>query len=147
MKEVIFTDLDGTLLDENYSFKKAKPALDLVREKKIPLVICTSKTRAEIEVYRKKLRNNHPFISENGGAIFIPKKYFTKKFKYTKKTKDYYIIELGTPYEQLKKVLKTIERKTSSVSSTLYPDDYKCNSKTYEDDHRYYNCLISANFW
>jgi len=32
--------------------------------------------RKEIEYYRKKLDNNHPFISENGGGIFIPKGYF-----------------------------------------------------------------------
>ncbi|MBI5025340.1 MAG: HAD-IIB family hydrolase [Nitrospirae bacterium] len=77
---IIFTDLDGTLLDyHTYSFEKAGPAIELLKKKDIPLVICSSKTRAEIEYYRKKLGNHHPFISENGGGIFIPKDYF--KFK------------------------------------------------------------------
>jgi mannosyl-3-phosphoglycerate phosphatase len=78
MKQIIvFTDLDGTLLDyRNYSFEKALPALELIKQKNIPLVICSSKTRSEIEYYRKKLSNDHPFISENGGGIFIPKDYF-----------------------------------------------------------------------
>jgi mannosyl-3-phosphoglycerate phosphatase len=74
---VIFTDLDGTLLDHGtYSFEPAIPALGLIEERGIPLVICTSKTRAEIEKYRIELGNRHPFISENGGGIFIPHGYF-----------------------------------------------------------------------
>lgn len=74
---VIFTDLDGTLLHpKSYSFTAALPALNLIKEKKIPLVLCSSKTKAEIEVYRKRLDNKHPFISENGGGIFIPEEYF-----------------------------------------------------------------------
>ena len=89
MKSIIFTDLDGTLLDQyNYSYKKAIKALNLIRKKDIPLVFCTSKTRAEIEFYRKKLSNKHPFISENGGAIFIPNNYFNFKVDYDKKDKE-----------------------------------------------------------
>jgi len=34
-----------------------------------PLVFSSSKTSAEIEIYRRKLENDHPFISENGGAM------------------------------------------------------------------------------
>ncbi|MFZ3065568.1 MAG: HAD-IIB family hydrolase [Nitrospirota bacterium] len=75
---VIFTDLDGTLLHpKSYSFDAALPALELIKEKKIPLVLCSSKTKAEIEVYRKRLNNKHPFISENGGGIFMPDGYFS----------------------------------------------------------------------
>ena len=76
-KLIIFTDLDGTLLDHyTYSFDAALPALKLLKEKNIPLIICSSKTKREIEYYREKLDNRHPFISENGGGIFIPKGYF-----------------------------------------------------------------------
>jgi HAD superfamily hydrolase (TIGR01484 family) len=73
---IVFTDLDGTLLDESYSFAAAQPALRKTAELDIPLVLCSSKTRREIEHYRKKLGNSHPFISENGGGIFIPEGYF-----------------------------------------------------------------------
>ena len=112
MKKIIFTDLDGTLLDHNtYSFKAALPALKTIKKKKIPLIICTSKTKAEIESYRKKLRNKDPFISENGGAIFIPKKYFDFKFKRNKETKDYFVIELGAECKEIRKVVKKIKKK------------------------------------
>jgi len=110
MKKIIFTDLDGTLLDSRYSYSDAKPALKLIEKKKIPLVICTSKTRAEIEYYRKKLKNRHPFISDNGGAVFIPKKYFDFKFKYDKTKGRYYVIELGTELKKLRDFVKKIKR-------------------------------------
>ena len=36
---IIFTDLDSTLLDENYSWEKAKPALNELNKLKIPLIL------------------------------------------------------------------------------------------------------------
>jgi mannosyl-3-phosphoglycerate phosphatase len=70
---VIFTDLDGTLLDEQtYDFKPALTALKFIRSRKIPLILVSSKTRAEVEFYRKELSVEDPFIVENGGAIYFP---------------------------------------------------------------------------
>lgn len=107
MQIIIFTDLDGTLLDEDtYSFKKAITGLKRLKEKNIPLIFCTSKTRAEIEFYRKKLHNNHPFISENGGGIFIPKCYFTHGNR-----KGYSIIRFGEDYSKIIRVIKEIKKK------------------------------------
>lgn len=108
---IIFTDLDGTLLDsKNYSFEKAKDSLDLIHKLKIPLIICSSKTKSEIEYFRRKLKNNHPFISENGGGIYIPKNYFKKEIKKYKieKSNKYFLIRLGEKYDNLRKVLNKI---------------------------------------
>lgn len=102
---IFFTDLDGTLLEhENYSFEPALTALKILKEKNIPLIICTSKTRAEIEKIRSSLQNADPFISENGGAIFIPKGYFSHKFPFNREESNYFIIELGTSYYKLREV-------------------------------------------
>jgi mannosyl-3-phosphoglycerate phosphatase len=113
-KVIIFTDLDGTLLDSSYSFKKALPALRMIKEKGIPLVLCSSKTRAEIEHYRKRFQNIHPFISENGGGIFIPKEYFRfgiqdsipSQERFRVQGRDgYHLIRLGADYRYLRKAL------------------------------------------
>jgi len=112
-KLLIFTDLDGTLLDqETYSFKQALSALEVIQRKGIPLILSSSKTRAEMEVYRRELRNNHPFISENGGAIFIPKEYFSFQFPYDRELDGYAVLELGTFYLQIIEVLKSIREET-----------------------------------
>ena len=112
-KFVIFSDLDATLLDHyTYSFQAATEALELIESKKIPLVICSSKTRKEIEHYRKLLNNKCPFISENGGGIFVPNSYFSKEFKYDKEIEGYKVIELGTLREALIATLRSIADET-----------------------------------
>ena len=100
---VIFSDLDGTLLHpRTYSFEKAKTALALVKKKDIPLVLVSSKTRAEVEVWRKKLDNQHPFITENGGGIYIPKDYFP--FPISGVLQDaYHVITLGMHYSMVRR--------------------------------------------
>ncbi|HUL20554.1 MAG TPA: mannosyl-3-phosphoglycerate phosphatase [Thermodesulfobacteriota bacterium] len=112
-KLVIFTDLDGTLLDrDSYSFEHALPALRAIREKRIPLVFSSSKTRSEIEFYRKKMENDHPFISENGGAVFIPEDYFSFPFSWDRASGDQFVLELGTRYPQIVAVLDSIRKET-----------------------------------
>jgi len=102
-KIIIITDLDGTLLDAaTYSFAPALPALDLIRARHIPLILCSSKTRAEIEVLRRKLGNVHPFISENGGGVFVPHGYFAAPFE-AEDCGDYHLITLGTPYADIRR--------------------------------------------
>jgi mannosyl-3-phosphoglycerate phosphatase len=113
---LVFTDLDGTLLDhDSYSFEAAVPALATLKEKNIPLIICTSKTRAEIEVIRGQLQNRHPFVSENGGAIFIPRDYFSHPFKYDREDANYHMIELGIAYSKIREVLKKMDGHSSGL--------------------------------
>ena len=70
---VVFTDLDGTLLDRTtYSFSAANPSLARLRQLRIPVVLVTSKTRAEVAALRQRMGNTDPFIVENGAAVVIP---------------------------------------------------------------------------
>ncbi len=108
-KPVVFTNLDGTLLDrDTYSYAAAVPALERLRHKKIPLVFCSAKTRAEQEAYRSELGIGDPFIVENGGAIFIPHGYFPFAFDYHKAASEYSIIELGMPYRKVREIMAQV---------------------------------------
>ncbi len=112
-KLVIFTDLDGTLLDRNtYSFEPALPALHLTKQRGVPLIFSSSKTRAEIEVYREKLDNAHPFISENGGAVFIPEGYFSFPHPYDREREGYFVLELGSFHPRIIEVLESVKKET-----------------------------------
>jgi len=76
---LVFTDLDGSLLDHHdYSYRDAVPQLHMLEHRRIPVIPATSKTRAEIVQLREELGNSHPFIVENGAAVFIPVGYFTQ---------------------------------------------------------------------
>lgn len=123
---IIYTDLDGTLLHpRTYSYDAARPALDLLKERNIPLVIVSSKTRAEIEVWRREFGNGHPFIAENGGGIFIPQEYFSPRPE--GEVRDGYVVRtLGMPYRESRKRFCELRERTGIAVrgfGDMTPDD------------------------
>ena len=104
--KIIFTDLDGTLLDEKYGCEKAIPIIKKLKKIGVPIVFVSAKTRFEQEVFRKKLGINDPFIVEDGSAIFFPRKYFGKVVG--KNFNGYEAIVLGVKYEEIVKKLKEL---------------------------------------
>jgi mannosyl-3-phosphoglycerate phosphatase len=83
-KPIIYSDLDGTLLD-HYTYKAtpALPTLLKVKSAHIPVILNTSKTFAELEVIRDELNLHTPFIIENGAAVYIPISTFKSQPKDT----------------------------------------------------------------
>lgn len=70
---VVFTDLDGTLLDhDSYDWRPAEKAIRRLQAAEIPLVLNSSKTASEISRLRRALGNTSPYIVENGAALVIP---------------------------------------------------------------------------
>lgn len=71
---VIFTDLDGTLLDHHdYSWVPARDALNAAQRHNIPIIINTSKTRAEVSTLLVEMAlEQQPYVVENGSAIVFP---------------------------------------------------------------------------
>ena len=70
---VIYTDLDGTLLDHHtYSFEEALETVHALRDRGVPIVPCTSKTRAETAELMHAAGLFGPMIVENGAAIWVP---------------------------------------------------------------------------
>ena len=68
---LVFTDLDGTLLDhETYAYDAASEALELLRNHSIPLILASSKTASEIAPLREQLGFAHcAAIVENGAGV------------------------------------------------------------------------------
>lgn len=92
MGYIIYTDLDGTLLDhDSYSFEAAIPALRLLKQQKFPVIPVTSKTRAEVLPLREELELNTPMIVENGAAVFLPEDICSEKSDLTAKIDGYYV--------------------------------------------------------
>ncbi|MEM7208698.1 MAG: HAD-IIB family hydrolase [Pseudomonadota bacterium] len=68
---IVFSDLDGTLLDHHsYGWQPALPALTEIKSRNIPLVLVSSKTAAEMIVIRDQLGIDSPFIAENGSIVY-----------------------------------------------------------------------------
>lgn len=106
---VVFTDLDGTLLDHHsYSWAAAAEALDEVQRRRVPLVFVTSKTRAEVEVIQRRMGSIQPFITENGGGIFLPHGYFPQHIEGATRLGRYHCIALARPYAEIVEELEAI---------------------------------------
>ena len=125
-KTVVFSDIDGTLIDiftRNYG--KSQELVKKLEESSIPVVLCSSKTWAEQDVIRKDLGlEGEPFIIENGGAVIIPDGYFEgdgrtdddlKHHGVIRVVDGYRVIELGRPSAEIRKILQHVRRKTGTA--------------------------------
>jgi len=115
---LVFTDLDGSLLDHStYSYRDAVPQLHRLEHLGIPVIPASSKTRVEIEHLRAELGNNHPFIAENGAAVFIPPGYFHSQPSGTVEQDGYWVREFCAPRSQWLAVLESL--------LSLYPGEFE----------------------
>jgi len=109
---IIFSDLDGTLLDyHTYSFESALPALNLIKSENIPLILVSSKTRRELSLYQEKLDLTElPFVVENGSAIYTPIGYF-KGLRECEISGENDRYPLGKKYHDIENILIEISKK------------------------------------
>lgn len=118
---IIFSDIDGTLIDfERYSFEETAGTVVAVVARGVPLVLCSSKTRAEQEPLRAALGIPGPFIVENGSAVFIPPGTFDFDFPHQRRGA-YQVIELGLPAATIRAALAAARRETA-LALTGYAD-------------------------
>jgi mannosyl-3-phosphoglycerate phosphatase family protein len=111
IKKVVFTDIDGTLTDiKTGELGDVKDLIRRLKNRNIPVILCSAKTRAEQIKIRRELGLTEPFIVENGGGIVIPKDYFgsLSDMPNHKEVKQYDIIELGKPAREIRLKLLNI---------------------------------------
>lgn len=107
---IIFSDLDGTLLDHfDYQFSPAQQTLATLADSSIPIILNTSKTKAESIPIRKQLLLDSPFIVENGAAVYIPIGTFSKQPKDTVVVESFWVKTFCEPKEHWLAVLKSKE--------------------------------------
>lgn len=112
-KLLVFTDLDGSLLDHHdYSWEKAKLALSALDERSCPVIFNSSKTAAELIKLKRKINNYHPFVSENGSVVSIPADYFSPHALADKKHVNEFETHLfATPYKIIIGMLDDLRQK------------------------------------
>lgn len=73
MNYLVYTDLDGTLLDHTtYQYSEALGDIHRLQKANIPIIPVTSKTKAELSELRSNIGLDGPFVVENGAAVYIP---------------------------------------------------------------------------
>ena len=110
-KIVVITDLDGTLLDQQtYSYESSLPAVQRLWTWRIPIVLCSTKTRAEMLPLWRQLELRDPFICESGGAIHVPPGYFSFTAIEMKRNGPFEVLELGSDVHGLRERLAQAAR-------------------------------------
>lgn len=110
---VLFTDLDGTLLDEQtYRFEAALPAVRKLQEMGIPIVFCTSKTFAETQPLQAALGIEGPVIVENGGGIYFRPGQLEPTGLDVQAVNGWHRLTLGVPHRALVAQLLAIQELT-----------------------------------
>jgi mannosyl-3-phosphoglycerate phosphatase len=94
---VVFGDLDDTLFEPHALSVdlQARRAFARIERERLPIVFCSSKTRAEIELIQQELGISQPFVCENGAAAFVPCGYFGFPIEQAREMAGYEVVEFG----------------------------------------------------
>lgn len=96
---VVFSYMDAVLsTPQGALFSRSARALKRLAPQDAALVLCSGKTRAELQFIQQKLDIEHPFVCENGGAVLIPDRYFGFEVPNVHSVAGYHAVEFGRPY-------------------------------------------------
>jgi len=98
---VVFTEpLDVFLPQGHPAEHGAAEALHELERRMVPLVFASRGTRAAVEFVRRRIGNRHPFITENGGGLFVPEGHFRQRIPEGLAVRNYHCISFARPYPE-----------------------------------------------
>ena len=113
---VVFTDVEIFAAGERRRRDSAARTLADIGAKGVPLVFCSTRTRAEIRAVQRSLRCCHPFVCENGAAVVIPAGYFGGPVPDARRAGRWEVVAFGQPYAD---VVRTLAEGAASVGVAI----------------------------
>ena len=105
---IVYTDLDGTLLDhQSYDYTPVLAALTRLKQQGTPLIPVTSKTFAEVLPLWQALGLRGPLVLEDGCLIAIPQGSFSGVAS-DKVIKGYQFLQEDSTYEEIVSLLRVL---------------------------------------
>jgi mannosyl-3-phosphoglycerate phosphatase len=113
----VVSDVDGCLLDHyTYRAGRARPVLRRLRRLGVPVVLCTSKTRAELRALWRELEGPHLAIVEDGAGILVPPGIATGlRLRSARRVRDGRLIPLAPAYARVRRVFASFRRATGGA--------------------------------
>jgi mannosyl-3-phosphoglycerate phosphatase len=108
---VLFVDPD-TLRDGCHNSAATGDVIRELEDRGIAVVLWGNETRSEMELIQSDLRLQHPFISENGGGLFIRHGYFVERPAGGRDVQSYEVLDFGRPYHEVAEALHEVARRT-----------------------------------
>ncbi len=116
MSLIIFTGLDGMLLSaRELDYQKTTIVFQELKQKNIPLIPTTNRTRAEVEELLQKFKLVTPFIVEYGSGIFIPQDNSRFTAPETNILDNYHLHQLGCSYTEARAGLKVVQEEINKI--------------------------------
>ena len=108
---VLFTDPDTLRDPARHDWTTTRHAVRALEDRGIAVVLWGNETRSEMELIQSDLNLRHPFISENGGGLFIPHRYCPDRHATGRGTQSYDVIDFGRPYHDVAEALHEVSRR------------------------------------
>lgn len=108
---VVFSDVDLLLSRSDDLPEKVGRIRQLVASRQMPLVLCSTRTRAELECLQRSVELIHPFICENGAALYVPEGYFGTAVPGASVEFGYEVVRFGPPYGEVVDALRRTARR------------------------------------
>lgn len=105
---VVFADPDTVLNRGAPPFSTTRDTLNALADHGVVVVLWGNESRAELELIQQDLSVRHPFISENGGGLFLPRGYFARLPYAPRATASYDVIDFGRPYHHVAGLLHEV---------------------------------------
>jgi mannosyl-3-phosphoglycerate phosphatase len=109
---VLFTDPDTLREDGRRDGDATRSIVSALENEGIAVVLWGNETRSEMELVQSDLKLRHPFISENGGGLFIRHGYFPDRPAIGRSIQSYDVIDFGRPYYEVAEALHEIARRS-----------------------------------
>ena len=110
-KIVLFSDPDTLRDGRSAGWSATRSAIRAFEDHNIAVVLWGNETRSEMELIQSDLHLQHPFISENGGGLFIPHGYFQDLPVGARAAPNYHVVAFGGPYYQVAEALHATAQK------------------------------------
>jgi mannosyl-3-phosphoglycerate phosphatase len=105
---VLFTDPDTLKLATSPAAARTNGNLSALEDEGIAVVLCGNETRSELELIQSDWGLLHPFISENGGGLFIRHGYFRDQPRVGRDAPTYHVVDFGKPYHVVADALRQV---------------------------------------
>jgi len=108
-ERVVVSGIDGGLLDPvTKDYDPARPAIATLARLGVPLVLCSSRPRAEVELVSRLFGLGAPMIVENGAALIVPDGHLPHGVPGGQWDGECHVLRLGPPRERLREALAEV---------------------------------------
>jgi len=109
LNRLVVSSIDGGLVDPlTRDYDPARPAIAALATVGVPLVLCSSRPRAEVELVSRLFGLGAPVIVENGAALIVPDGHLPHGVPGGRRDGEHHVLLLGPPRQRLREALAEV---------------------------------------